>query len=398
MVFQPLCKIAMVLAIFAAAAFSQPDDVFVPETQMSESLVQEASRVYKTQAVEEIFVEAESAEASFSAAKEKMLTMLDSGKTQDECVDSAEKTIKGVFQEVKNAQKMLDNMDNGSKCANKGKPHVEDAKKRLTEAFAKLKKKNSKESKSCVDDAKKALERSKELAEETRRECRCAVQKNTKQMWTFATSMTAMRERTIVREMMLICIIKARMKSATKTTTSKVAPADPCKKWKAEHKANAEIAKALKAEVKFGGGSTKLKDQGKKTLDNVAKILNKYPWMTITVEGHSDAPKGARCTALTIGRAAETEKYLKSKGVKNKMTRPIGKCGKKRAIEIIGNAAGRKAAPKGCGLRAKLKKKVAKAKKKSATRSSSRKAKKGRRRAEEDELVQDFSEAWSSIN
>jgi len=121
--------------------------------------------------------------------------------------------------------------------------------------------------------------------------------------------------------------------------------------------------------VKFGGGSTKLENQGKKTLDNVAKILNKYPWMTITVEGHSDAPKGARCTALTIGRAAETEKYLKSKGVKNKMTRPIGKCGQKRAIEIIGNAAGRKAAPKGCGLR-----------------------------AEEDELVQDFSEAWSSIN
>merc|ERR1712072_544598 len=125
-------------------------------------------------------------------------------------------------------------------------------------------------------------------------------------------------------------------------------PADPCKKWKAEHKANKEIAKALKAEVKFDGGATTLKAQGKTTLKAAAKILNKYPWMTITVEGHSDAPKGARCTALTIGRAKSTETYLKSKGVKNKMTRPIGKCGKKRAIEIIGNAAGRKAAPKGC--------------------------------------------------
>merc|ERR1711964_641951 len=98
-----------------------------------------------------------------------------------------------------------------------------------------------------------------------------------------------------------------------KPTLKPVAPVDPCKKWKAEHKANKEIAAALKAEVKFDGGATTLKPSGKTTLNAAAKILNKYPWMSITVEGHSDAPKGARCTALTIGRAKTTETYLKSK-------------------------------------------------------------------------------------
>merc|ERR1711981_962538 len=156
---------------------------------------------------------------------------------------------------------MLDNMDNGSKWALRGKAHEDAAKKASS----------------------KALARQKEIAAESRRERRCTVQKNTKQMWKFATSMTTMRERTIVREMMLICIVKARKKKAApaEKKPSTVAPVDPCKKWKAEHKANKEISKALKAEVKFGGGSTVLKASGKTTLNGVAKILNKYPWMSI---------------------------------------------------------------------------------------------------------------------
>merc|ERR1712159_147022 len=304
--------------------------------------------------------EQDTKERKAKANEKKQKTGPPSGKLKDHCIDAAKKGIQDVIKEVKNSQAMLDALDNGASC--------------------------------------------------TTDKCRCAAATVALKEFRVATAMDAARKAAVVRDTKVICITKAngdkrkvaachRMtinditmakykpqlklrpatmasgvsvracKATIKPTIKPVAPADPCKKWKAEYKANAEIAKALKAEVKFGGGSTKLEDQGKKTLDNVAKILNKYPWMTITVEGHSDAPKGARCTALTVGRAAETEKYLKSKGVKNKMTRPIGKCGQKRAIEIIGNAAGRKAAPKGCGLR-----------------------------AEEDELVQDFSEAWSSIN
>merc|ERR1712139_30364 len=283
-------------------------------------------------------------------------------KEMADCIAAADASIKDVTREVKNNQALLDALDDGSKCIT-----------------------NS---------------------------CRCTTATVALKQFKIASSLHKSREATIVRETKLKCVDNAKgnkaaaarcknltMKDLTmakytaqlllrpkrmargvsmgacKPTIKKstirlspVAPADPCKKWKAEHKANAEIAKALKAEVKFAGGATKLKPQGKKTLDSAAKILNQYPWMTITVEGHSDAPKGARCTALTIGRAAETEKYLKSKGVKNKMTRPVGKCGKKRAIEIIGNAAGRRAAPKGCKAEFE----------------------------EEDELTQGFSDAWST--
>merc|ERR1712159_224159 len=283
--------------------------------------------------------EQDTKERKAKANEKKQKTGPPSGKLKDHCIDAAKKCIQDVIKEVKNSQAMLDALDNGASC--------------------------------------------------TTDKCRCAAATVALKEFRVATAMDAARKAAVVRDTKVICITKAngdkrkvaachRMtinditmakykpqlklrpatmasgvsvracKATIKPTIKPVAPADPCKKWKAEYKANAEIAKALKAEVRFGGGSTKLKDQGKKTLDNVAKILNKYPWMTITVEGHSDAPKGARCTALTVGRAAETEKYLKSKGVKNKMTRPIGKCGKKRAIEIIGNAAGRKAPPKGC--------------------------------------------------
>lgn len=338
-------KIFVIMALVATVAFSQQDDIFVPEIMTEQSFVQ---------APVQVLVEAESAEASYIAAKRKMAALLQSGKSEDECTKSAEETIKGVFTEVTSSQTMINKLDDGSKCILKGKPHVDYAKSRLKaalDALSSATKGNTDVLSHAVKNAKKELKRTKEIANETRRECRCAVKKTADEMWKFATSMTVMRERTIVREMMLICIIKARKKTTTTTktvTVSKVAPVDPCKKWKAEHKANKEISKALKAEVKFAGGATTLKPQGKTTLNAAAKILNKYPWMSITVEGHSDAPKGARCTALTIGRAKTTETYLKSQGVKNKMTRPVGKCGKKRAIEIIGNAAGRKAAPKGC--------------------------------------------------
>jgi len=134
----------------------------------------------------------------------------------------------------------------------------------------------------------------------TSKACRCRVAQVAAKQFKIAVSLHKARQATIVRETKVICVDNA-MKKGSKAAAdrcknltindltmakykpqlvlrpkrlakgvslaecSKVAPADPCKKWKAEHKANAEIAKALKAEVKFGGGSTKLKDQGKKT-------------------------------------------------------------------------------------------------------------------------------------
>merc|ERR1711904_658163 len=74
----------------------------------------------------------------------------------------------------------------------------------------------------------------------------------------------------------------------------KKAPTDKCERWKAGQNANSEIVSVLaKARVDFGDGSIVLTSEGKKTLQNVAKILNKYPWMTMEVRGHSDAKPGA---------------------------------------------------------------------------------------------------------
>jgi len=119
------------------------------------------------------------------------------------------------------------------------------------------------------------------------------------------------------------------------TTGGLTPPKNLCEKWKTEQKANKEISDQLaKARVDFGGGSTALTGDGKKTLDETAKILNKYPWMSMEIRGHSDAPAGTRCDSLVKGRAETSMNYLKSKGVANTMKVMPGTCGKIRAITV----------------------------------------------------------------
>merc|ERR1711959_837687 len=115
----------------------------------------------------------------------------------------------------------------------------------------------------------------------------------------------------------------------------KKAPTDKCERWKAEQNANNEIVSALaKARVDFGGGSIVLTSEGKKTLQNVAKILNKYPWMTMEVRGPSDAKPGATCTRLVDGRAKSSMDYLRSRGATNTMKVVTGTCGKIKAVTV----------------------------------------------------------------
>jgi len=121
------------------------------------------------------------------------------------------------------------------------------------------------------------------------------------------------------------------------TLTKKVdpnPPADPCKKYQEEKAANKKIAAALTAQVGFAPNSVVINSSGQKTLDEVAKVLNQYPWMAVNVQGHSDAKKGTHCTKLVNGRAESTKKFLASKGCKNKMTVVAGTCAKVRAITI----------------------------------------------------------------
>merc|ERR1711981_7220 len=137
------------------------------------------------------------------------------------------------------------------------------------------------------------------------------------------------------------------------TVTPALPPTDPCKKWKEERKANLEIAAALKANVGFAANVVDLNADGKKTLTEVAKTLNKYPWMAVNIQAHSSAPVGDACDKLVKGRAESTKVFLTSQGVKNKMTVIKGTCTVKRAITIgaqdsIQNTGGAGSPPPGC--------------------------------------------------
>lgn len=125
-------------------------------------------------------------------------------------------------------------------------------------------------------------------------------------------------------------------------------PSNPCAKWKAEHAANAAIARALVAKVSFDPNQWTFRPRGKQTLQRVANILNRYEWMSINVQGHSSA-RGYHCRRLTRNRAQASMNFLKSKGVRNRMRTLTGACGEIMAI-TISNGGGQKAPPRGCRL------------------------------------------------
>jgi len=137
------------------------------------------------------------------------------------------------------------------------------------------------------------------------------------------------------------------------TATIGLPPTNPCDKWREEHKANQEIAAALKGEVSFDANVVALSAQGKRTLDLVAQTLNKYTWMAVSIQAHSSASPGSGCNDLVNGRAKSTKDYLTKKGVANTMNIVKGTCGNKKAITISGqqsidNPAGAGKPPAGC--------------------------------------------------
>merc|ERR1712100_892316 len=91
--------------------------------------------------------------------------------------------------------------------------------------------------------------------------------------------------------------VETSVKEVSCTASKKVdplPPADPCKKYQEEKAANKKIAAALKAQVGFDSNQITLKAAGKKTLDEVAKVLNQYPWMAVNIQGHSSASAGSQ--------------------------------------------------------------------------------------------------------
>merc|ERR1711998_827256 len=135
-------------------------------------------------------------------------------------------------------------------------------------------------------------------------------------------------------------------KEAAMEKKSKIPPADPCKKYKAQEAANKSMTKTLQKSIRFLPGSTVLTTEGKKTLDSVAAVVIKYAWMALDLTGQSTA-SGSGCQRLVTGRAKAASEYLKNKGCTNAMNTG-GKC--QTFIGLTIAATGSAKAPKGCRL------------------------------------------------
>merc|ERR1711871_1208087 len=136
---------------------------------------------------------------------------------------------------------------------------------------------------------------------------------------------------------------KADKAAAAAEKKSKIPPADPCKKYKAQEAANKKLTKTLQKSIRFEPNQTILTAAGKKTLDDVAAVVIKYAWMELDLTGQSTA-SGSGCQRLVDGRAKAASAYLKNKGCTNKMN-TAGKC--KTFIVLTIQATGSAKAPKG---------------------------------------------------
>merc|ERR1712078_219478 len=83
---------------------------------------------------ESLVASSSSYEEFYNAAYRKMQTLVQSGKKADECIKAAESSISSVLQEFKTTQTMLDNLDDGKKCTEKGQMEITRAAQRYQKA------------------------------------------------------------------------------------------------------------------------------------------------------------------------------------------------------------------------------------------------------------------------
>merc|ERR1712110_436125 len=327
-----------------------------------------------------------------SEARATLQSMQAAGKSEKECRKLVTDTKNEIETNIKTEQKIIDGLDNGKKCEVHFKntedekteaKRTEDEEKKAEGEVQKAKdavvvfgkhtfssltegdcsvffssssylaaKKKYEESTSAhtkaVGAKKQADEELKKVIEQAKKDtkkCQCDTKLKhaaaNKKAWAMAHKLECVLDGktscTIppcpqVKPATLTAAVNGADCSAT--VTPALPPTDPCKKWKEERKANLEIAAALKANVGFAANVVDLNADGKKTLTEVGKTLNKYPWMAVNIQAHSSAPVGDACDKLVKGRAESTKVFLTSQGVKNKMTVIKGTCTVKRAITI----------------------------------------------------------------
>jgi len=201
------------------------------------------------------------------------------------CISNAKKSISSVLHEVKNAQSILNRMDNGKHCAGKGQGAIRNAMRSLEQkkkaekqaqrnlnnarnarinvsvtfssgnrnckaftnsaAWRRARRNASQKSKALsrakiqVRDAHKYLKTMKEKARQDRCKCKARVSSASVEAAATARKLTAERKRSITRELMLICLVKARSK---KTPSARNNAGQACKRQGFPSSYNAKLA------------------------------------------------------------------------------------------------------------------------------------------------------------
>merc|ERR1712167_479137 len=232
------------------------------KTMMMKSLIFVALVAAAQASVQETeFVQEGSEMDSFAMATDRVESQLeeDTQARRSACVKAADASINNVFTDVKNSQRMLDRLDNGRNCAtrnqhliNRANNNIRNRQRQLNTAHANLR--SAKRSRvkwnfsyeslregSCsvffrsgawqaakrvvnhrsrvVTQSKANLRAAKNNlivqirnAKRARLACKCAVKKNVKKQLIQARKLTGDRQKTLLREMMVKCLVAARKK------------------------------------------------------------------------------------------------------------------------------------------------------------------------------------------
>merc|ERR1712225_93910 len=214
---------------------------------------------------EEFFEEQMHLDGTYAEASDRATELLaenehlDTAAKRNACQKAADASISNVFREVQEAQKMLNRMNNGRSCATKNQNLINNAQNLVNRRNREVRTANNnlrkarrarvswnfsfeslsegrcgafyrhgnwQAAKSRVNKRNRALNQAKANltaaknnlkqqianAKKVRNTCRCNVQKNTKNQLKIAKKLTGERQKTILREMMVKCLVAARAK------------------------------------------------------------------------------------------------------------------------------------------------------------------------------------------
>jgi len=93
--------------------------------------------------------------------------------------------------------------------------------------------------------------------------------------------------------------------------------------------------------IQFNSSRSTLKGSSNATLDNVVSVMQRYPEVSVTIEGHTDSQgNDASNMTLSQGRATTVLNYLVSKGISPSRLRAVG-FGETRPVADNTTSAGR---------------------------------------------------------